>query len=190
MRLFVAADLPRELRGRLGAIQEALRPIPLPVRWVRPEGIHLTFKFLGEVPEARREAIETALKSAAAVGPHPLALEAAGVGTFPGTGRPRVIWMGIRGSIEEASRVQRAIDGALEAIGYPSEERDFRPHLTLGRVKGPGRGDWKAFLAGFAETPAGTFEVRTIVLFESRLDPGGATYLPLAAFPLAPGASA
>jgi 2'-5' RNA ligase len=190
VRLFIAADLHPEVRGRLRAIQEELRPVPLPVRWVRPEGIHLTFKFLGEVPPAGRGAIETALKSAADGGPRPFALEAAGVGTFPETGPPRVIWIGVRGSVEEAAKARRGIDAALEEIGYPPEQRDFRPHLTLGRVKGPGRGDWKGFLAGFAEAPAGGFEVRTIVLFESRLDSGGATYLPLAAFPLAGGAPA
>lgn len=190
MRLFVAADLPREVRGKLQAIQDELRPIPLSVRWVRPEGIHLTLKFLGEVPEGRRLAIEAALRSRAGGDSRPFALEAAGVGTFPDTGPPRVIRVGVRGSLEEAAKAQRAIDRALEDIGYPPETRAFRPHLTLGRVKGPGRGDWRAFLAGFAEKPAGKFEVREIVLFESRLDPGGASYLPLAVFPLAPGAPA
>ena len=184
MRLFVAADLPREVRAGIGAIQDDLRPIPLPVRWVRPEGIHLTFKFLGEVPERRREAIEAALRAGAGGAARPFALEAAGVGTFPETGTPRVLWVGVHGQIDEAAKTERAIDAAFGEIGFPPDERAFRPHLTLGRVKGPGRGDWRGFLARFAAARAGGFEVREIVLFESRLDPGGASYLPLAAFPL------
>ena len=188
MRLFVAVDLPADLRARLGAIQEALRPAPLHVRWARAGGIHLTLKFLGEVAAERLETVEAALREAGR-GIRPFRLEAAGVGTFPEGGLPRVIWVGVCGDLEALTRLHEEIDRALEGIGFPAEERDYHPHLTLGRVKGPGRGDWRSHIARSAHAPAGAFSVEEYVLFESRLGPQGPAYNALAGFPLVAGGS-
>ncbi len=189
MRLFVAADLNPEVRARLAGLQDELRGLPLRVSWARPEGIHLTLKFLGEVPPDRRAAIETALRPAG-LGIPPFRLEAEGVGTFPERGLPRVIWVGLGGDTGAAERLQRSIERALEAVGFAPESRPFRPHLTLGRVKGAGDGDWRAVLRRSAGARAGRFEVREYMLFESRLGPGGAAYTALARFPLADGGEA
>jgi 2'-5' RNA ligase len=156
---------------------------------VRPEGIHLTRKFLGEGEAARRPGIEAALVGPARAGA-PFRLEAAGLGVFPDRGAPRVVWIGVRGDLPAAAALQREVETALRAEGFAPEGRPFRPHLTLGRVRGPGRGDWRTALAGAAEPEGEAFEVREYVLFESRLGPAGAAYAPLARFPLgAPGPS-
>ena len=189
MRLFVAADLPAGVRARLAEIQERLRRAALPVRWVRPEGIHLTFRFLGEVPATRRTEIEGALRGPARDGA-PFRLQAAGLGLFPESGAPRVLWIGVGGDLEPVGALQRAIEAAIEPLGFAPEKRPFHPHLTLGRVKGPGRGDWRNDLRGLSSGDAGGFEVREYVLFESRLGPEGAVYAALARFPLGAGEAA
>jgi 2'-5' RNA ligase len=189
VRLFVAADLPAEVRVRLGEIQDRLRPAAPSVRWVRPEGIHLTLKFLGEVAAVRRPGLEAAL-AGPAMGGTPFHLEASGVGLFPERGAPRIVWVGIRGEVETAAALRRAIDGATQPLGFEPEGREFRPHLTLGRVRGSGGGDWRAALERASIAEAGRFEVREFVLFESRLGPEGAAYTPLARFPLRAGEAA
>lgn len=188
MRLFVAIELPREVRGRLEALLEELRPMPLRVGWVRPEGVHLTLKFLGEVAPGRLDRVTEALH-ATETDLAPLRLAAGGVGTFPERGVPRVLWAGVTGEIGQLMTLQKAIDRTLERIGFAPESRAFHPHLTLGRVKEAGRGDWRSFLDRHAETSLGSFEAREFVLFESRLAPTGATYHALRRFSL-PGGGA
>lgn len=183
MRLFVAAELPSSLRDRIGAVQEEMRGAPLPVRWVRPEGIHLTLKFLGEVPGPRLAGIETALREAGR-GIVPFRLEACGAVAYPERGAPRLIWVEVRGDLAAARCLAAAIDAATAGLGFAAETREFRAHLTMGRVKGPGRGDWRPALARAGGQASGEFEVKEYVLFQSRLDPGGAVYASLARFPL------
>jgi 2'-5' RNA ligase len=187
VRLFVAADLPADLRERLAAAQSALRTLPFEVRWVRPEGIHLTFFFIGEVVESRVGAIEEALRAALREAPGPFRLKARGVGAFPEHGRPRVIWAGIEGDLESGARVKMAIDRALAGVGFATEEREFRPHLTLGRVKEGRGGNFGGAMPGRPREDFGEFEVRAIVLFQSHLGAGGARYSALAGFPLVAG---
>ena len=176
MRLFIAADLPATVRARLGEAQTRLAALPLDVRWTRPDGIHLTFTFLGEVPADRVDGIRAALQASGCRGMAPVALAARGVGVFPDRGRPRVIWAGVVGDLESARRVKRAIDGALAPVGVAAEERPFQPHLTLGRVSGGGGGDWRGILERHARDDFGAFEMRACVLFESHPGPGGARY--------------
>lgn len=186
MRLFVAAELPEAIRAKLAAAQEGLRALPLDVRWVRPEGIHLTLVFLGEVVAARLQAIVAALAGLSKTPRRPIALEARGVGTFPEGGRPRVIWAGLTGDLSALASLQAGVAEALRAAGCVFDERPFHPHLTLGRVQGgrPGIGrDLDALVAA----SFGTFEVSSVHLFESRLLPGGARYESLHAFPFAAG---
>jgi len=183
VRLFVAAELPAQLRAAFASVQEEMAGAPLSVRWVRPEGIHLTLKFLGEVGEARLAEIQTTLReSGAAIAP--FVLEAAGASVFPARGAPRLVWVEVRGNLPAARRLAAAIDSAATRVGFPPETREFRPHLTLGRVKGPGRGDWRAILERAGLQATGEFEVSEHVLFESRLGPGGAVYRPIERFRL------
>jgi 2'-5' RNA ligase len=190
VRLFVAADLPEDLRRRLAAIQAELRDITLPVRWVRPEGIHLTFKFLGQVQGERVAEIGRALEGAGR-GVAPFRVHASGIGTFPERGNPRVLWVGVGGDLEAAAQLRDAIERALGTIGFPPEGRDFRPHLTLGRVRGQAKGEWRPALERAARQAEGAFEVQDYVLFESRHDRSGAVYLPMRRYRLAaPGGGA
>ena len=183
MRLFVAADLPKEVRARLAEMQRALADLPLPVRWVAPGGVHLTLKFLGEAAPGRRAAIEAALAAPAAT-LAPFRLAASGVGTFPERGAPRVIWVGLEGDVAAARRLQEAVEAAVAPLGFARDDHPFTPHLTLGRVKGPGRGDPRPVLARLGPEGASEFLVHDYVLFESRLGSGGASYTPLARYPL------
>jgi RNA 2',3'-cyclic 3'-phosphodiesterase len=187
MRLFVAADLPAEVRARLGAVQKALARLPLEVRWTRPEGIHLTLTFIGEVAADRVDRIRGALRESGCRGLPPAALAARGVGVFPDRGRPRVLWAGVVGEVEAAGRVKRAVDEALAPAGVIPEDRPFHPHLTLGRVTGSRGGDWRAALEPHAVEEFGSFTLAACVLFESRLLPGGAQYHALESVPLAGG---
>ena len=181
----MAAELPEELRARLAEAQASLKNLPLPVRWVKAEGIHLTFVFLGETEEARLEAITGALAVLEAGPPGPFSLAARGIGTFPPRGRPKVIWAGIEGDLLAAGRLKTALDAAFRPLGFQSEDRAFRPHLTLGRVtEGPATGDWRAPLERFGATDFGAFVVDACLLFESRLSPAGARYHALRRFPL------
>ena len=147
--------------------------------------MHLTLAFLGEVPRSRLEEILEALgrKEASPVGPFRLA--ARGIGTFPQGGRPRVIWAGIVGDLGAAERLKKALDAALEPLGFRDEERGFRPHLTLGRLsEGRAQEDWRSILEPLAGREFGSFEVGASALYESRLLPQGAQYSVLRRFPL------
>jgi 2'-5' RNA ligase len=183
MRLFVAAELPAPLRLRLAAVQEGMQAVPLPVRWVRPEGMHLTLKFLGETEEARLAAIAPALAEAGR-NLAPFRLGACGAAPFPARGTPRLVWVEIDGDLEAARRLAAAIDRAVAPLGFPPEGREFKAHLTLGRVRGAAQGEWRAALLKTGEQARGEFEVREYVLFQSRLSPGGSVYTPMERFPL------
>lgn len=182
MRLFVAADIPPEVRERLDECRARLRDLPLPVRWTRPEGIHLTMFFLGETPESRVAEIASAVEPVAAA-TAPFELEAHGVETFPGHGRPRVVVFGLRGDVQAAGALKTRLDRALAAVGFTPDDRPFRPHLTLGRTKEGRAGDWRPHLEREKEADGGRFTVDALVLFQSLLGPGGSQYRPLRAFP-------
>jgi len=189
MRLFVAAEIPELVRGRLAACQARLRDLPLPVRWTRAEGIHLTLFFLGETPVDRLAGIEAAVAEVAGASAG-FRLEARGVGTFPERGRPRILVFRIGGDLDAASRLKRALDAALGALGFRPDERPFHPHLTLGRTKDGPAGDWRSGIAREREAEGGSFDVDHVVLFESQLGPGGSQYRAVREFPLRPAGEA
>ena len=131
--MFVALNLPDAVRRALWEATSPLRDLGLPVRWVRPDGIHLTLKFLGEVPQEGVEDLHSALGRAAKGGRSlPLALE--GFGAFPTVERPRVIWAGIDAD-PGIELLQHQVEREFEPLGFAPEGRAFRPHLTLGRVE-------------------------------------------------------
>jgi len=187
LRLFVAVDLPGQVREALARLQGGLRSHDLSdLRWVRPQGIHLTLKFLGETPAGRVAAITEALAGAIR-GRRRSRLALGALGTFGGRRRPRVLWLDITGDIEHVQELQAAVEEALVEVGFPPEERDFSPHLTLARVPQPGRPGTAERIAQALESvvpPRSEFDVREVVLMRSTLQPGGAVYERLAAFPL------
>jgi 2'-5' RNA ligase len=179
-RLFIAIELTPAVREWLGKARSVLSArIPSSsVRWVETGSIHLTLKFLGEIPSGRIEGIRAVLDALArSTRPFPLSLH--GLGCFPNTARPRVVWAGIRcGPL--LGTLQNNLEQGLEGIGFPAERRPFSPHLTLGRVREGVAGArlaeiGRAVETGFQETTAG-MDAKDVCLFRSMLRPGGAEY--------------
>lgn len=176
MRVFVAINLPARERERLHAATGVLREGDFPVRWVAPENVHLTLKFLGEVPEPKVPDVGNALtESLASI--ERFRMELGGVGAFPSLRSPRVIWVGVEPN-EELSEAQRRVESALADLGHPPEKRDFRAHLTLGRgEKGARRARFQGLegLAGKVDY-RGRVAVESVDVMRSTLRPGGAEY--------------
>ena len=186
-RLFVAIELPGEVREALSRLQHELQRRGLEkLRWVRPEGIHLTLKFLGATPPEKVPEIETALTDAAKdVAQHELALGE--LGTFGGS-RPRVVWIDLRGDLDGIRDLQERAERALNGVGYEREARGWSPHVTLARVRPETARDLARALPGAIEgvrVPAGVIPVHKVSLMRSTLRPTGAVYERIAAFPLA-----
>ena len=187
MRCFVAVDVPPDVRTRVAALTARVRGAAprADVRWSNAESLHVTLKFLGEVPDVRVPLVEGALATVAAAH-SPLTLVAAGAGGFPNPARPRVVYVGILGQVEALTRLAGAVDGALEALGFPGERRAFRGHLTVGRVRTPrGAEGLAAALRAEEGVAAGTWTAGELVLYHSRLRPSGAVHEAVARLPLA-----
>jgi RNA 2',3'-cyclic 3'-phosphodiesterase len=183
MRLFTAIPVAGLVEDALRELVARCRSQDWPVKWVRPEGLHLTVKFLGPVEADRVAAIEAALAEASAGTPRlPFSLRE--LGAFPGFGRARVIWAGLESEAALELMVDR-VERACGALGFPVEGRPFRPHVTLGRVR-EGRRLPEAAIEALerAQLPAADFLADRLVLFESRPGPGGSTYAARATFPL------
>ncbi len=186
-RLFVAVPVPGgtlramvDWTGEWGARRRGWRP-------VRPEGIHLTLRFLGETDPGLVDSLAESLERVAAAA-RPLAVTAAGWGVFPGPGRPRVLWAGLRGELDPLAGLARAVEEAVVDLGFSRERRPFRPHLTLARARRdrrpllPGRPD--PFVPEFGPVP-----VEEVVLYRSHLAPDGARYEALARAPVGGGSA-
>lgn len=176
MRLFVAVNLPAEVREGIWEAAGPLREQDFPVRWVRPDAQHITLKFLGEVQGERLDEIVRAVE-AATVGARPFALPIADFGAFPSPARPRVVWAGCDG-VPPLELLQDRIEREMGRLGFEIEGRPFRPHVTLGRAK---RGARARHFAGFEELMEGlTFHaeplVRSVDVMQSTLSPRGARY--------------
>ena len=176
MRLFIAINIDPSLQAPLEEIQGKLKATPAPISWVKVHKLHWTLKFLGEVQDARLPALREAFGLALA-GVKPFTLSLAGLGTFPPTGRPRVIWIGIQQGAEEMQRLRARIDDTFLPLGFSRESRPFHPHLTLGRVTQGGRlGPLLDSLRGIETGEVGRMQVRSVELMQSALHPAGAVY--------------
>jgi len=185
IRSFIAVELPDEVRGALSQIQERLRESVGGVRWVQPASIHLTLKFLGDIRPEQVQPIAAAA-ARAIQGEPPFTLGVSGLGAFPNPRKPRVIWVGIEGDVERLGRLETRLEGALEPLGFPREQRAFRPHLTLGRVKDPRRPpDLTRALADVTVPTCNSFDVDEILVYKSDLRPTGAIYTKLQHLPFA-----
>ena len=176
MRLFVALNFPPPVREALWAATTPLRDLGLPVKWVRGDAVHLTLKFLGDVADERELEVAAALTSAAA-GARTLSLALGGFGVFPDLRRPRVVWVGI--APEPGLEIlQHRVEQEFAPLGFPTEARPFRPHITLGRAARDARpvafSGLEAVLdrLEFAETAL----VSALDLMQSTLQSGGPVY--------------
>jgi 2'-5' RNA ligase len=187
VRLFVALEIPPAVRDNLAAQINELRDLPASLadkslRWVRPENLHVTLKFIGEVEAAKLDGIRSALK---AIGlDAPVGLDFRGLGFFPDEKYPRVLWVGLHAS-RDLPVLASDIDRALEGQGIARDQRAFTPHLTLARFEPRGLHEkLRIAIQKNSEREFGAFEAREFHLIQSRLKPSGAEYTSLAAFPL------
>jgi RNA 2',3'-cyclic 3'-phosphodiesterase len=180
IRTFIAIELPAPVRQFLADCQDRLRRARADVKWVRPDLIHLTLVFLGDVPAERQADLEAAVRSAVA-GAGPMALQVTGAGRFPPRGLPRVVWVGVTDSSGSLVRFQRAVTEATTPFAQKIEGRDYTAHLTLGRVRSPKNSrDLEGMLDGMGGTTGPAFEARDVTIFRSDLSPQGPTYSALA----------
>ena len=176
MRLFVAVKIPGEIRRDIWDSTQPLREVGDAIRWVAPEGIHLTFKFLGEVPADREDVVGFAL-DAAAQGVTPFVLPLGGFGAFPSVRRAKVIWAGCE-STSGLRLLQRQVEEKMAEIGFAKEARAFHPHLTLGRIRRNADVSKLKELVGLFDQLnfSGDVFVRSVELMQSELSPTGASY--------------
>lgn len=184
IRAFIAIELPDKVKNELSEILYKLKPgREKAVKWVNPNGIHLTLKFLGNIPEERIVDITHAIAKASSF-TFPFNLELKGLGAFPNLKSPRVVWVGIGGDIPVIANLQRQIDQPLIPLGFPPEKRDFSPHLTLGRVRDKTSKNERYELGKTIESlripRSSPFAVDRISLMQSTLTSSGAIYNQLA----------
>ena len=184
IRVFIAVPIPSSAKLFLSKVIEGLSgKIPNGVRWVNPDGIHVTIKFLGDTAPGRVAGITEAMgRAAAQVSPFQIRLW--GLGTFPNQKRPRVLWAGVDGDVARLAELQKITESELVALGYPRDKRSFNPHLTLGRVRDQVSEHIRHGIAAivFSEEQEGSepWLVESVELIQSHLGPGGATYTTLA----------
>lgn len=184
MRCFVAVELADTLREPLVRLLRHELPATRDVRWCTPQQLHLTLKFLGEVGDNQLRQVSAAV-SAAAEQVAPFSLKLGHLGCFPSARSPRVLWVGMEDPGGGCARWLAAAEKLFEPLGFARETRPFQPHVTLGRSRGPkGAELLRRVLAQPAGLPPREMTVREVVLFESRLDPRGARYLPQHRAPL------
>jgi 2'-5' RNA ligase len=178
-RAFVAIEIPDAIRAQCAGLSATLGAGARHVTWVKPGNLHLTLKFLGNARAAQaKRLLESLRHKARKLSPFEVAL--AGLGAFPSLRRPRVIWVGVTEGADALRDLAAKVEGAAAKAGFPRESRAFSPHLTLGRVKMAGKGEsLQALLARSDPGPLGRFPVGEVVLFQSRLSPGGAVHTPL-----------
>ncbi len=185
VRTFVGVDLAPQVLRALEGIQAQLRAAPggRACRWVSAASIHLTFHFLGDVPEERLSAIGDAVaRGCRAFDAMPITI--AGLGCFPSIRQPRIVWAGVRDESGRLAALQPAIGRELAGIGYPPERRPFHPHLTIARARRDAPRDALAALgrsvAAYPPEPLATMRIDRVHVFRSDLRPAGAVYTILA----------
>lgn len=170
-----APALLRALRSRVTAVAPDAR-----LTWVGPERLHLTVRFIGEVDARQASRIADAFEPPLAIAPFDVTFD--GLGAFPARGPLRVIWLGLAAGQSGLAAVERLVSDRLAAAGVPRDPTPFRPHLTLARVRQPGRLRLDQLTDASAALPTtvpGAMTVDAITLYESRLLPGGPVYVPL-----------
>jgi len=185
MRTFIAIEISEELRQELSVLQQELKKSEADVKWVAPDNLHLTLKFLGDTEEGKIEAMKRLLNKIAG-GQSSFTISFAQIGVFPKPDFPRVVWVGIEKGKDDLMRLATRIEEELFSLKFPKEKRPFSTHLTLGRVRSPQNKDkLKTMinnLEGFKASNA--VGIDGFVLFRSQLTPQGSIYTALEKFTL------
>jgi len=180
VRLFVALDIPAEVRRAIGETIARLRDVARGARWVRAEGVHVTLKFIGEIAAERVASIEAELRGAGVA--VPIEAKFRGTGFFPNERHPRVFWAGVEAS-PNLAELARDVDQRLSRLGIAAEAREFRPHLTLARFKSEdGLPRLREEIKKLEPFDFGSMRASEFYLFQSELGRGGAKYTKLANF--------
>ena len=176
IRTFIALELPPTVLSLLRTVQQDLKQLKIRARWVRPENIHLTLKFIGDTKPGDIDPISAAMAGAAnRISPVTLAVR--GIGVFPTPKRPRVIWVGLGGDIRSLLALQSRLEDKLAATGVAKDQRSFKAHLTLGRIKqAPGPAVIRQMMTAYATLSSDEFTCDQVILFKSDLKPSGAVY--------------
>ena len=176
LRAFIALTPPTTLQHTVAEVREAFQSLPCFWRWVTPEQIHLTLRFLGNVPEAQVTSIAQAMEHATQ-GQTAFTLRAQSLGCFPHASRPRVLWVGLADPSQALVPLNERLTTALLPLGFPPEERPFHLHLTLARAQNGIRSQQLLpVLQAYQNRCFGEFAVTQLHLFQSNLQRGGALY--------------
>lgn len=178
VRAFIAIEIPDEIQHQITEVQTGFKPLASGVSWVKSQNIHLTLKFLGDIPVHQVAAVAECVTEACTV-IQPFEILIQGTGFFPNSRRPRVVWIGCRYP-EALKKLHSGIDQNLAELGFEKETRKFSPHLTIARVKSIKNID--ALIKAVRETDftGGEFRVNEVVVMKSQLHPAGSIYTPLA----------
>ncbi len=183
IRAFLAIVPPEDILQALSRLQEKLKnEINGRMSWTKPQGQHLTLKFFGDISMEDVTNISSVVQNRTALASS-LNLKIENIGVFPDARRPRLLWCGVAGDLEKLSILQKQLDSDFASIGFPCNDRPFRAHLTLGRIKD------QSSMTGLSETlnkhgdfAGGSFGCNELILFQSKLTPQGAVYTKLASF--------
>jgi 2'-5' RNA ligase len=176
-RTFIAIELPVNVRAQIAQHIQGLRQLISDVRasWVREENLHLTLKFLGDVPVGDIQKLSIAAASVAAA-VDPFSFSIVGCGTFPPHGQPKVLWIGIEDSSHNLISLQQHLEAECERIGFAREARQFHPHLTIARVRSPKGSRQLAQFHQDTDFPAQIVSVSEVVVFRSELRSEGSKH--------------
>lgn len=176
-RAFIAIELPGKSIREIADLQDNLKSSGLRMRWAATGNIHLTLRFLGDIPVSDTPKIEAVMKNAAN-GCRSFSLAAKGIGVFPGLRKPRVLWVGLGGDTSSLEQIYNRLNDELDGIGYEKEKRPFHAHLTLARAKGAlDARKISDLIRQYGDFSASLFKVDAVTLFKSVLKPSGAVYM-------------
>lgn len=179
MRTFIAIEISNEIKTVLDRIESHLKYSGADIKWVKPENIHITLKFLGEVKEEKIKELKMVLDEVGKI-TRPFDISIKEIGAFPRIEFPRVIWVGLDKGAAESTALAAKVEEALSGIGFQKETRPFASHLTIGRVRSPkNREALKEKVTGYKSPISGHQTVSSIILFQSTLTPKGPIYTKL-----------
>ena len=188
VRVFVSVGLSDEAREVLiDAVERIRADVPGGIQWAKPDGMHLTLKFLGNIPAGNVPPLLECVRGFTR-DHRPFSLSLAGLGMFPNRRKPRVLWAGVGGDLDALASLQQTAEDAINALGYPPEQRPFRPHITLGRprrsVSDGQLARIGAVVSALAPPQPVGWQVESVDVMRSELHPSGARYTALGSTPL------